>query len=253
MNEELKSLNESVLFLKKYILKQASHRIHFICPSNWIGQQLKDSWKDFNLDVAVVPNCVAIGEARGNDLAVFEDNVVDARCKLLFIAANADAHHKGLDLLLEAMKRLTDSCMLFVVGNYCGSRDHQSVVFMGSSNNDSQLASWISKADAVVVPSREDNLPNVMLEAFVCGTPVIGTPVAGIADHIQNGYTGILASHISSEAIGEAITNFLSNKQKFNRESIRQYGIAKFSCDAQVKAMQETYRTLMKDHLVDRN
>ena len=50
-----------------------------------------------------------------------------------------------------------------------------------------------SAADIVVVPSLEDNLPNVGLKAMACGTPVVGFDIGGSPDFVRPGETGLLA------------------------------------------------------------
>jgi glycosyltransferase involved in cell wall biosynthesis len=56
------------------------------------------------------------------------------------------------------------------------------------------LPRWYSAADAVVLPSKSEGLPRVMLEAMACGTPFIGTRISGVVDHIRDGENGFIVA-----------------------------------------------------------
>src|SRR5207253_2404550 len=64
---------------------------------------------------------------------------------------------------------------------------------LGYVNHPRRQALIYSAADMVVVPSLEDNLPNVGLEALSSGTPVIGFDIGGIPDYVRPHETGLLA------------------------------------------------------------
>jgi glycosyltransferase involved in cell wall biosynthesis len=93
-----------------------------------------------------------------------------------------------------------------------------------------------------MVPSREDNLPNVMLEALSCGTPVIGFRVGGLMDHIHDGVTGLLATPWDADHLAEKINAFLHTPQMFRQDTIRQYALGHFGGEKIVSAHIALYQ-----------
>jgi glycosyltransferase involved in cell wall biosynthesis len=55
-----------------------------------------------------------------------------------------------------------------------------------------EMPGYLRAADAVLVPSLEEGLPNVCMEAAACGRAVLGSAVGGIPDVILNGETGLV-------------------------------------------------------------
>jgi glycogen(starch) synthase len=62
-----------------------------------------------------------------------------------------------------------------------------------------ELYALVQRADAAVLPSLVDNLPNTVIECLMLGIPVIGTQGASIDELVQSGVTGELVAPGSVE------------------------------------------------------
>ncbi|MDV2482140.1 glycosyltransferase family 4 protein [Methanoculleus sp. Wushi-C6] len=81
------------------------------------------------------------------------------------------------------------------------------------------LPGWISRDDLpkhlnqlrlLVLPSYTEGLPNIILEAMACGTPVLATPVGAIPDVVVDGVTGFIMENNSPGCIAENVLRALN-------------------------------------------
>lgn len=82
------------------------------------------------------------------------------------------------------------------------------------------IIDWISHKDLplhlnrlrlLVIPSYTEGLPNIMLEAMACGTPVLATPMGAIPDIIKDGETGFIMKNNSPECIAKNVIRALQD------------------------------------------
>lgn len=73
------------------------------------------------------------------------------------------------------------------------------------------LPNYLNQLRLLVLPSYTEGLPNIMLEAMACGTPVLATPVGAIPDVIIDDKTGFIMESNSPECIAENVIRALNS------------------------------------------
>jgi teichuronic acid biosynthesis glycosyltransferase TuaC len=68
---------------------------------------------------------------------------------------------------------------------------------------------WMAAADVLVLPSRAEGTPNVILEALACGRRVVATAVGGVPDLLTSPELGTLAPPRDPDALGVALAHAL--------------------------------------------
>jgi glycosyltransferase involved in cell wall biosynthesis len=79
----------------------------------------------------------------------------------------------------------------------------QHVELAGATAHDA-LGDWFRAADLLCLPSHNEGVPNVVLEAMACGTPVVATRVGGIPEVVPE-YAGILVPPHDPAALSAAL------------------------------------------------
>ncbi len=233
-----------------------------VTPSQWLAQCAKKSRIFKDLRVEVIPNSLEtdIFKPTAKHLAKKKMGMDVQAFTLLFGAFTDYEKRKGFSKLLDAVKyclkdqtfkRMARNGRVNILTFGPPQQDLEELDIeircTGYVNDDRRLATIYSASDIFVLPSLEDNLPNTMLEAMACGTPVIGFEVGGIPDMVQNGVTGYTAPSFDSKKLGALIPKLLADEAGRNRmsQNCRRLIEEKFKLQDQA----ENYTALFRDLL----
>ena len=102
--------------------------------------------------------------------------------------------------------------------------------------------------DIVALTSLNEGTPVSLIEAQLCGKPVVATNVGGVKDTLLNGETGFLIDDFSKELFVEKI-NLLAKDGRLRTEmgkKAHEFALQKFSKQREVKETIELYLTCLK-------
>jgi glycosyltransferase involved in cell wall biosynthesis len=144
--------------------------------------------------------------------------------KIVLFAARYDDTRKNTAMLIRAfglvMNQVTDSRLLLVgaeptselLGLVAKLGLKESVEFCGSVPASEMIKSY-QRAAVFAIPSWQEGLGIVGLEAMACGLPVVSTRCGGPEDYVTEGVTGFLVPLNDDEAMANRLIQLLTNSQ----------------------------------------
>jgi len=219
---------ESRLDLNRWVWERKrkywKRHFHIVTPSRWLAQCVRESALMRGWPVTVIPNSlntdvwapVERSFAR-RLLGLPQDEPL-----VLFGALRGGQDLiKGFDLLRASLEHLRDQradLRLLVFGQSAPRKPEDlgfPVHYLGHLHDDLSLRILYSAADVMVIPSRQDNLPNTGVEALSCGTPVVAFDTCGLPDIVSHHVTGYLAKAFDTEDLAAGIEWVLADSRRY--------------------------------------
>ena len=230
-----------LLFLEKLCFKKAD------CV--WVtAANLADKAKEFGAKkVTLLPNWVDFDTEVKKPV---EEND-KSRGRILFVGRLHPV--KRVNLLLEAfaqLRKINPEVCLSIVGDGDGRQNlmalakdlglFDSVQFLGFQNHETVL-DIMKQSDMIVLPSKMEGNPKVLIEAMMLRVPIVGTNVPGIRDIIRHGETGHLASEASALNLALSMDYVLRSTEYAHKIAENAYEFAKsqFSKKKALKRIRE--------------
>ena len=205
-------------------------------------------------------NCYKRSKTKGNpgknELAIPPDSLVVGYVGWL-IPIKGVSHL--VNAMAEVMQRHPNSLLVLVgKGDEKGEEEiklREQVENLGLADNVHFLG-WRPDVDEImgcfdifVLPSLNEGMGRVLVEAMAAGLPIVANRVGGIPDLIKHGENGLLVPPANPGALEQAISDLLSDKARRKRMGETGKRMCRpYSVEAMVEEIDNLYSRLLGEH-----
>lgn len=219
----------------------AQQRFTIVTPGHWMADCVRESLLFKDSPVHVIPNPLEmqyVWRPLPKHYARLSLGLDPSKQYVLAGSAGGMPHLKGEDLLRQCMAHIASQTsgkvelLIFGQNRPAGSQDWPCPVhWLGSVRDDHVLATLYSAADVMMVPSRQDNLPNTAIEAHACGTPVVAFKIGGLPDIVTHQETGWLAQPFDTKDLAQGVQWVLADSARHHHlvQAARRSALEKYS------------------------
>ena len=156
-------------------------------------------------------------------------SIPKSKSKNQIVFIGRDSYEKGIDILKSIESKI--NCKVV----YCTNLDWNETMDI------------LQESKLLIVPSRQESLPQVIKEAFYLKVPVIATDVGGVSELVEHNKTGILVPNENPEKLKIAINELLENfeLQKILKQNAYNFILENFTWEKLLPKYTKFYKNLL--------
>jgi glycosyltransferase involved in cell wall biosynthesis len=234
------------IWIDKKEAYKAIDNLSVVAPSHWIASMAQQSPFFENRKISVIKNCA--------DSNVFNFDLskknFGRKTKLLYVVSGAiDQHHKGFDLLVDVLGKLErkENFQVVIVGESGSQRNKikgVDTIYLENIKSQVEMSDIYKSIDLMISTSRQDNLPNTLIEASMCGIPVAAFDIGGISDIVVDDLNGKLFS--SEDTSGMALYIDGLAFKELNQHEIAKETQQKFAYETCAREYKKHYNKVLQ-------
>ncbi len=197
---------------RKHRAYDRMHSVTFLGLSRWMAEQARSSSLLRGREVYQLPNLIdastyaPIEKEVAREILGFDPK----KRHILFTSINVKDRRKGFEKLRRALDAFEDnSLVLTVMGQVTDQSWLNEMNFetkmLGSIHDLHAQRLVYSACDVLAMPSLQENLSNVIMEAMSCGLPVVSFDIGGNRDLIDHEVNGFLARRNDAEDFAKGL------------------------------------------------
>lgn len=235
------------MFREKQSLFADFDRVHFVAPSEWLADRMRQSIIQHK-PISVVPNGLDVETFCRSDTKELRASLgLTNEYVVLSVGADLLSERKGGRWVLELAKRNPDAGIVFVMvgAEQVPKQIPHNVRVIPRIFDQGLLAKYYSLADVLLLTSTKETFSMVSAESLACGTPVIGFDSGAPREVASPGF-GEFVPYADLEALESLLFRVKTGEPSLmSPTECEQFARARYSKGSMVKAYESIYRQLI--------
>ena len=240
-------------FIWKKKFKLIEKNIRVVTPSKWLAEKAKKSFIMSKCKIEVIPTPISSKIYKIHLKKIKIEKIPRDKFIVLFSAKYLNERRKGFEYfqkLTKIINKLYPNKVHFVtMGKYNNKILDifpENTSHFGLIDDQKTIVNVYNSCHLIFILSKKDNLPQVALEANMCGLPIISFKVGGIEEMIQSDLNGHTIKQINYNEIKMALEKYINLRDyRELKWRIRKNAIKNYSEKVVVKKYKRLFENIL--------